>query len=183
LKVFYLVRHAHSKWMPDEARPLSPRGLIDAEAVATVLVDFPIESLYTSPARRAYQTITPLAQQLALPVHVIPDLRERVLSSGAVDDFFDAVRTTWLRPAFAFPGGESNAVAQQRGVVVLQHLMAQDPARHLLLATHGNLLALIVQHFIPSLGFDFWQSLTMPDVYRLCLDDDGSASLVRLWTG
>jgi len=39
---------------------------------------------------------------------------------------------------------------------------------------------LILQHFDPSVGFAFWQSLTMPDVYRLEVTD-GRATCHRLW--
>ena len=179
--VFYLVRHAHADWTPDENRPLSARGQADAERVADVLEGFPVTAIYASPARRARETVAPLAVRLGLPVQVVPDLCERKLCDGAVDDFFGAVEATWRDPAFAHPGGESNFAAQRRGVAVVYRLQGRHPAGHVVLGTHGNLLALVLQHFDPRVDFAFWRSLTMPDVYELRVGARGGVAVRRLW--
>jgi len=176
----YLVRHAHAGWGPDEDRPLSVRGRIAARRVAEVLAAFPIDGIYSSPARRARETVAPLAERLGLPIRVEPDLRERQLGSGPVTGFEQAVEATWSDPLFAHPGGESNAVAQQRGVAVVYRLL-QHVGAHRVLATHGNLLALLLQHFDPAIGFPLWRSLTMPDIYRLSLSGAGAVATERLW--
>lgn len=183
MTVFYLVRHAHADWYPGEERPLSARGQRDARRVAQMLAFYPIAALYSSPARRARQTIAPLAARLGLPLHVVPELYERRLSGGPVDDFLEAVRATWADPCFAFPGGESNAAARERAVGFLEALLARHPEEHVVLSTHGNLLALLLQHFDPAIDFHFWQSLTMPDVYRLVLGTGGTPRVQRLFEG
>ena len=177
---FYLVRHAHAEWSPGEGRSLSPQGLLAARWVAEILASVPIEGIYSSPACRARETVEPLAEQLGLSIHVEPDLRERELG-GPVASFEQAVEATWRDPGLAFPGGESNAVAQQRGVAVVLCLLQQCPGGRLVLATHGNLLALLLQHFDSTIGFPFWRSLSMPDVYRLSLSDPDNAAIERLW--
>jgi 2,3-bisphosphoglycerate-dependent phosphoglycerate mutase len=178
---FYLVRHAHAGWTPDENRPLSARGRADAERVADVLGGFPITAIYSSPARRAWETVAPLAARLGLPVQVVPDLRERKLCDGTVDGFFAAVRATWADLSFAHPGGESNAAAQRRGVVAVQRLIERHPTDHVVLGTHGNLLALVLQHVDAGVDFAFWRSLAMPDVYALQMSVDGDAFVRRVW--
>jgi 2,3-bisphosphoglycerate-dependent phosphoglycerate mutase len=145
-----------------------------ARRVTEVLASFPIDGIYSSPARRARETVAPLAERLGLPILIEPDLRERQLGDGPVTDFEQAVEATWSDPLFAYPGGESNAAAQQRGVAVVYRLL-KDPGAHRVLATHGNLLALLLQHFDPAVGFPFWRSLTMPDIYRLSLSGAGAA--------
>jgi 2,3-bisphosphoglycerate-dependent phosphoglycerate mutase len=183
MTVFYLVRHAHADWRPGEERPLSARGQQDARRVARVLALYPITALYSSPARRARQTILPLAVRLGLPLHVVPELYERRLSDDPVNDFLEAVRATWADPCFAFPGGEPNAAAQERAVELLETLLARHAGEHVVLSTHGNLLALLLQHFDPAIDFHFWQSLTMPDVYRLVLVPRTAACIRRLFGG
>lgn len=183
MSTFYLVRHAHADWTPDESRPLSKRGRRDAQRLAQLLAAYPIGRIYASPYARARQTIVPLASRLALPISSEADLRERGLGDGYFDDFVWAVEKTWRDPAFAFPGGETNAAAQERGVAVVRQLLDRYPAEHIVLATHGNLLALILQAYDPSVDFGLWQSLTMPDVYRLDLGRDGRALIDRLWPG
>jgi 2,3-bisphosphoglycerate-dependent phosphoglycerate mutase len=180
MSIFYLVRHAHADWTPDENRPLSARGRLDADRVAEVLHRLPIAAIYSSPARRARQTVEPLTARLGLSSHIVPDLRERELGHGVVEDFLEAVAATWRDPSFAHPGGETNTAAQQRAVAVVHQLQAQHPDEHLILATHGNLLALMLQHFDPAIDFTFWQSLTMPDIYKLCLKTS-RAAIQRIW--
>jgi 2,3-bisphosphoglycerate-dependent phosphoglycerate mutase len=181
MTVFYLVRHAHAVWTPGENRPLSERGLRDALGVAEVLRAYPITAIYASPARRAQQTIAPLAGRLGLPVHVAPELAERVLCAGEVKDFQNAVRATWGDFSFAHPGGETNAAAQRRGISLVERLIARHPDGHLVLGTHGNLLALLLHRYDPAIGYPFWRSLTMPDVYRLEVRAEGTAAIERLF--
>ncbi len=47
-------------------------------------------------------------------------------------------------------------------------------------ATHGNLLTLLLKHFDSSVGFDEWQRLTNPDVYCMRFEA-GVPSVDRLW--
>ena len=181
MSTLYLVRHAHAEWTPDENRPLSARGQADAEQVAHVLGGVPITAIYASPARRARETVAPLAAHLGLSIHILPGLRERELCNTAVSDFFEAVKATWSDPSFAHPGGESNATAQGRGVAVVHRLQKRHRDERIVLATHGNLLALVLQHFDPRVDFAFWRSLTMPDIYALRVSVGSETSVQRLW--
>jgi 2,3-bisphosphoglycerate-dependent phosphoglycerate mutase len=181
MNTFYLVRHAHADLIPDENRPLSAQGRDDANRVADTLYEYPISAIYSSPARRARQTITPLAGRLGLLIHIEPDLQERRLGYGVFEDFYKAVAVTWRNPSFAYPGGESSVMAQKRGIVVVQRLLEKHPAQHIVLSTHGNLMALVLQTFDPSVDFRFWKSLIMPDVYRLSISQSGEGLMQRLW--
>ena len=87
MSTFYLVRHGHAVWMPEETRPLSERGRRGALRVAEILSQMPIDAIYASTMRRAQQTVAPLAAQLGLPVQTTPALDERQLSADAVEDF------------------------------------------------------------------------------------------------
>ena len=185
MTVFYLVRHAHALWPPPqgthaENRPLSQKGLQGAQRIAAVLRGYPITTIYASPARRAQQTVEPLAADLDLPVRVAPELAERVLCARVVQDFDGAVRATWDDLNFAHPGGETNAAAQRRGVGFVKRLIARRPKGHVVLGTHGVLLAIVLRHYDPSIGYAFWRALTMPDVYRMEVHVDGVISIDRL---
>jgi 2,3-bisphosphoglycerate-dependent phosphoglycerate mutase len=181
MTILYLVRHAHADYSPDEDRSLSERGRRDAERVAGRLDRLPIAAVYASSARRAWETVAPLAARLGVPIQSVHDLRERELAAGEVDDFQAAVRATWDDPEFAHPGGESNGAAQRRGVAAIRLILQAHPHGQVVAATHGNLLALIAGHFDASLGYPFWQSLTMPDVYRLELEGERLVTMDHLW--
>jgi len=181
MTIFYLIRHAHADWTPDEQRPLSPRGLRDAHRLAEVLDDRPISRIYASPFLRARQTVAPLAERLGLGIEVVEDLRERRLNDGTqVDDFLAAARRTWCDPSLAHPGGESNAAAQARGCSQLRCLARRHRDEHIVVSTHGTLLALILQCYRPGIDYGFWEKLTMPDAYELHLEHE-RALLRRLW--
>ena len=181
MTTFYLVRHAHAKWTPDNVRPLSEQGFEDAKRVADVLQDYPTRAIYSSPERRAFQTIFPLAEQLGIQIEIEANLRERKLGDEVFEDFLGAVEATWRNPSFAHPGGESSVDAQNRGLTVVERLQVKHPNEAVVLSTHGNLLALILQAFDPSVDFSFWQSLTMPDIYALFIGQTGVERYHRLW--
>lgn len=146
-----------------------------------MLCNSPITGIYSSPFQRARQTVSPLAERLSLPIHIEIDLRERKLGDGlAANAFYGAVAQTWRDPAYAHPGGETHAAAQRRGVAVVQRLLEPCSGEHVVLSTHGNLLALVLQHFDPRIDYAFWQALTMPDIYELRIEG-GGASIARLW--
>ena len=146
MSIFYLVRHAHADWTPDEDRPLSARGHADAERVADILQPYPIAAIYSSPFRRARETIVPLATRLGLRVRIAPELRERRLGHRATQGFLERVAATWRDPSFAHPAGESNTAAQRRGLSLVHRLRERRVAEHIVLSTHGNLMALPSQH-------------------------------------
>ena len=181
--VFYLIRHAHAEWTPDEQRPLSTQGMVDAIGVADTLDAAPISHIYSSPYRRAIQTIKPLADRLRIAIEVMDDLRERALGRPkTAASFVAAVEQTWRDPSFAHPGGEANQIAQERAVTVVKRLSEAHQGGQVVLSTHGNLLALLVNQFDARCGFDFWKALTMPDIYALHLEL-GAVALYRLWQG
>jgi 2,3-bisphosphoglycerate-dependent phosphoglycerate mutase len=177
----YLVRHAHASWTPDEGRALSPEGLAGARHVAELLRDRPITAVYASKAQRAIQTVSPLAAALGLAVTSIKDLRERRLSGEPVDNHASAVAWCWEHPNEALPGGESNLEARRRGVAVTTKLAERHAGEAIVVGTHGNLLALILQHWESGIDHVFWSQLSMPDIYALTPEDRPLMRVARMW--
>ncbi len=179
----YLVRHAHADWMPDENRPLSKRGSEDAKAVGHILERFPIDAIYASPYRRAYETVEPLAHALGLEIKIEHDLRERALGRIPPGEFIAAVKKTWDDPMFSHPGGETNLAAQERGMAVLNRARAAPGQSQIVFSTHGNMMTLLLQSFDASIGFAFWKSLSMPDIYAVGFCSGGRIKMRRIWQG
>ncbi len=65
-------------------------------------------------------------------------------------------------------------------MAALQDILAH-PAQHTVVVTHGNLLALLLQHFDGTYGFEAWQRLTNPDVFAVDVQED-AATVRRIWT-
>ena len=137
----YLVRHAHADWRPDEARGLSESGRAAALSLGELLSTKPIAAIYSSPALRSIETVASLADRLGIRVAVVTDLQERQLPVVPAGDFERVVRETWRAFSSAAAGGESNAIAQARGLAAVRRLLARHAGQHLVVVTHGNVMA------------------------------------------
>lgn len=177
----YLVRHAHAEWREDDSRSLSADGTRAASTVATLLAIRPIVAIYTSPSKRSVETIEPLASRLALRPEVVTDLRERTLPVVPTAQFDALVRRAWSSPAEAPGGGESNVEAQVRGLTVVRTAVMRHAGAHVVLATHGNLLALVLNALDAKFGYEFWRQLSFPDIYQLVFDGRDLRNVERLW--
>lgn len=79
----FLTRHARAgdraQWTGrDRLRPLSKRGVRQAEALADYFVHLPVERIYSSPFERCEETVEPLARTLGLKIR-----RQKSLAEGS----------------------------------------------------------------------------------------------------
>jgi broad specificity phosphatase PhoE len=77
----YVVRHAKAgdreEWQGDDRlRPLTKSGRQQAEALAELLKNEPIDRILSSPYVRCLQTVEPLAARRKLPIEPRKDLEE-----------------------------------------------------------------------------------------------------------
>lgn len=176
-----LVRHAEpippgtDGWEDaDDERPLTEQGRRAARELAVELEPFVITRIYSSPYRRAVETVEPTAQARGLPVTVLPDLRERRLTIEQRDDWPEHLRRSWEDPGYALEGAESGRAAQLRGIGVLDLMRVRHPdGGRLLLGSHGNLISLILQTFEPGVDHEFHLAMPMPAIYHLEHDGQG----------
>ena len=180
----YLVRHAHAHWTPDDNRPLSHEGTLAAGRLAALLSESPITAIYSSPSRRAFDTVLPLSEHLGQTIEVVADFRERDLPDARMSqqEFDRLAEESWRFPNEARVGRESNAVAQRRGLTALMSLLDRHRGQHLVVSTHGTLMALIMNTFSSSFGYEFWSRLTFPDIYQLDLEEGALLRVARVWS-
>ena len=178
----FLVRHAHSEWSRGEARPLSRQGAAAAALLARSPVAEPITAVYSSTSRRAFETVSPLAERLDLDITMVEQLRERDVPEVPLAEFDDMIKQAWQSAERRSAGErESNSHAQTRGVDVLRKILARHPDQHIVIATHGNLMALMMNGLDRSYDYEFWRRLTFPDAYRLTFEGDRLTSVERAW--
>lgn len=178
----YLVRHAHSTYTPEELkRPLSEKGLEDANKVKHLLIREKVEHVISSPYLRAIQTVEGVALTLGKEIHIMENFKERRLAEGGANDFDGAIRKVWNNPDFSWEGGESNKNAQQRGVRGIEMVLDKYKSKNVVVGTHGNIMVLIMNYFDKQYDFEFWKKLAMPDVYRLSFKDEKLVNCRRVW--
>ena len=175
-----VIRHAESPWSPDEMRSLSASGRAAAEELVEPLAALGLSAIYSSPYRRAIETVEPLASCLDLSIHEVEDLRERTLGSIADTPFEQAVAATFADFGFRFPGGESSRGAQQRAIRAIDRIMEANGNDRVALATHGNLMCLYLNALCAEVDFEFWRGLTFPDVFQIFQATTGEWKFERI---
>lgn len=179
----YLVRHAYSPYVPNKEaeRGLSKQGRRSASRVTKILMQRGINVVISSPYTRAVETVEGTAKAIGTAPIIERGFRERKLAGSHVDDFENAIRKVWQNPSFSWEGGESNEEARQRGVEAVESVLKEWPAKNIAIGTHGNLLALILNHYDPTYDYEFWKELTIPDIYQLTFRGCKTPEIQRVW--
>src|SRR5579863_4205557 len=173
-----LVRHAEpvapgTPGFDEFTRPLTAKGMRDAYQLGAQHSSTRIDAAYSSPYLRARQTIEPIANARHLSIETIEDLRERLLSASELPDWRTHLRRSWEDFDYAPPGGESSRVAQARVVRVLETIASRHAAGTVIVASHGNLIALALNAFDSSVDYGFWESMPLPAVFTVIRDGSG----------
>ena len=172
-----LVRHATSSHQAPEA-PLTAAGIAQAQALAELLDTLDIARIVSSPLRRAVQTAEPFSARSGLSIELDPRLSERRLSGSDLPDWRAHLRASFIDLDRCLEGGESARDARMRGLAVIDEAVATG--RRTVLVTHGTLLALLLGAFDPSIGYEVWDRLSIPDVYIV---QTRAGTLRRIWNG
>jgi 2,3-bisphosphoglycerate-dependent phosphoglycerate mutase len=170
-----LIRHAEpvapgTSEFDEYTRPLSERGFRDSHRLSDIHASTRIDAAYSSPYLRARQTIEPIARARGLAIETIDDLRERMLSPAELPDWRAHLKRAWEDFDYAPPGGETGRDAQARIVRVLDTIAARHSTGIVILASHGNLIALALNAFMPNVDYAFWESIPMPAIFTLLRD-------------
>ena len=164
-----LVRHAVAMPPPGDelTRPLTADGLRQAlDLVATLGEPRPV-AVWSSPYRRAMQTVQPTARALGLAVRTRWELREWDDGLPYTEDWERHYDRSWAQPSFARPGGESLAGVTVRAVEVVRALAREHRGGRVLAASHGTFIARALIGFGMAVDREFWRRMPMPAVYRL----------------
>ena len=177
-KIIYLVRHCQATGQAANAR-LTSEGLDQAEALAEFLLEAQIGQSVSSPFARALKSIKPLSIHLNIEIKLDERLIEAALSTIDYSDWLDKLRVTFSDFELSFEGGESSRAATARATSAVNDALLLDTNR-VVVVTHGRLLTLILRHFDSKYGFEEWQNLTTPDVFRIVIKENES-QVDRVW--
>jgi probable phosphoglycerate mutase len=176
---FCLIRHGETPWNAERRIQghtdigLDPEGVHQAELAARWLAALPARPgvLYSSDLLRARMTAERLAERLVLPIHLLPEMRERRygLFEGMT---YDEARHLYPEdyaaferrlPEYAFPqGGESLTSFSARVVTCLKGLAEKHAGQTVALVTHGGVLD-IVNRFVRGNPLDLPRDFHIPN--------------------
>ena len=170
----YLIRHAQSfpsREQDFHAWPLSPRGHEQAAALAELLAPLAIRKLYCSPFIRCRETIRPFAGAAGLEPVFHDGLGERLFRDGFVEDMRTAWLNSWEDFSFALPGGESSSAARDRFLTALREVATGHEGEAIGIVSHGNVIALLLNHLNRAYGREQAEGIRNPDVIKLVMGE------------
>ena len=171
MTTIFFIRHAQpdESCRDDSARPLTALGASDVPRVAEALAPFPVDAVYSSPYRRAYDTVAPMAAGRGL--EIITDYRLREREQGENSRLHLEAR--WADFTCAEPGGEGIGSVQRRNVEAILEILSSHPGQTVAVGTHGTALSAILNHFDPSIGLEWFRDIWHAMPYILKADFDG----------
>ncbi|MBC7223023.1 MAG: histidine phosphatase family protein, partial [Anaerolineae bacterium] len=170
-----LVRHGQTAWnlgsqagehfRGQEDVPLNELGLAQARATAARVRDWPIQAVYGSPLRRAYNTAEIIAQAVGRIARPLPGLLDIHYGRWAGRPVEEVAREEpdlfrqWLEAPHTvrIPGGESLATVQARAMAALEEVRTRHPDGMVLLVGH-QVVNRVILCTILGIGLEaFWR--------------------------
>ncbi|MFH2203496.1 MAG: histidine phosphatase family protein [Elusimicrobiota bacterium] len=174
--VIYFVRHAQSHpkvELTEPEWPLSDKGIQQAAAIAPIIEELGIDEVYTSPYSRCVATIKPYCEAAGKEFRLNPELRERRISAGWIDDFTEVWRKSWEDYSYALPNAESSAACQKRMFAAVTDIADRHAGKTLALSSHGNAISLFLNAVDPRFAFAQASAMRNPDIFRVVRAADG----------
>ena len=181
-KVFF-VRHARPNYdnHDDLFRELSPQGMEDRKLVTEFLSDKDIDLVFSSPYRRAVDTIKPFAKQNGLDIEMVEDFRERKADDSWIRDFSEFARKQWDDFGYRLSGGECLKEVQDRNITALNEILKKHPGKNIVIGSHGTALCTVINHFERSFGYDDFERAKdiMPWIVEFDFDENAVCIGIR----
>ena len=148
----YFIRHAESDTTVRDGRirPLTQKGLVSRVVVTDFLQDKRIDVLFSSPFKRAVDTISHFAEKKGLPISMVEDFREQKSSSDMRrdhPDFRSFLERQWSDFDYTYSDGECLRDVQTRNIAALSNILCEYDGKNIAIGTHGTALSTIIQYY------------------------------------
>lgn len=168
-----IIRHGQTAWNEGESEKfrgradveLDQRGVSQAKATAARIAQWGINTIYSSPLKRALGTAEILAGNLKLPVQPLEGLLDidygrwqgLSLKEAAADD--KQLYDLWLKSPhmITFPQGENLEQVQKRVIAAIETLLPKHPEQTIVLVSHKVVCKVLLCHFLGLDTSHFWQ--------------------------
>ncbi|WKV07493.1 histidine phosphatase family protein [Thermoanaerobacterium sp. CMT5567-10] len=171
----YFVRHCKPDFSikDDLMRPLTKDGQKDCKKVTEFLSDKNITKIFSSPYKRAIDTIKDFAESANLKINVIDDFKERKIGNAWIEDFDKFAKEQWHNFDYKLPGGESLNDVQRRNIKALMNILEENVDHNIAISSHGTALSTIINYF--NKEFDYAEFEKIKDLmpFIVCFTFDG----------
>lgn len=173
-QTIYLIRHAEPNYNNHQydERELTAEGLQDCQLLLDYFKDISIDRIYSSPFKRALQTIDELAKEKNLPIQIKENFRERKIDDVWIDDFNTFSQRQWQDFNYKLAKGESLQEVQDRNIQQLQEILKEQETS-IIISSHGTAISTILNYYDHQFAFDNFQAIKqlMPFLVTLSFEN------------
>lgn len=170
----YFIRHAEPNYdnHDDVLRELTPKGLCDRKLVTEFLSNKNIDTVLSSPYKRAVDTVRHFAEAKGFEINIVDDFRERKIDSVWLDDFTAFSRAQWADFNYKLSDGESLGEVQNRNIKALNNVLNEYKNKNIVIGSHGTALSTIVNYYDKNFGYNEFEKIRtlMPWVVEFTFD-------------
>ena len=174
MTTIYFIRHAKPDYRihNDMERPLTEEGKQSCDRVTDYLMDKKITHIYSSPYKRAMDTVKDFAKVKRLTMEAIYDLRERAVDEGWIENFAEFVHNQWKDFDYKLAGGESLREVEARCIPALETILRENSEESIVIGSHGTAISTIIHYYDNSFGVEYFNLIrnVMPFVAKLQFD-------------
>lgn len=151
----YLVRHCEpcSRDYDNTMRNLSEDGYKNAEKTSDFLINEKVDMIFSSPYKRALETIEPFSKKSSIGIVEVNDFRERKISSKSIENFDEFAEKQWEDFSFKLEEGESLEEVQERNVTAFKKILKENLNKNIVISGHGTAISTILNHY-SDFGFE-----------------------------
>ena len=157
----YFVRHATPNYdnHDDKTRELSAKGLEDRKLVTKFLMDKHIDVVFSSPYKRAIDTILEFAEISNLEVEIIEDFKERKINDEWIPNFNEFCRKQWNDFHYKLSDGECLKEVQERNIRALEDILEKYNGKNIIVGSHGTALSTIINYYNPTFNYSEFEKI------------------------
>lgn len=174
MKKIVLIRHGKAAMAgKDHERELDEDGIIQASSLKNKLIELGLNNakIYTSPFKRAIQTIKPFAEiNKNVIISEKKELEEIHMPKDDKLSKHQIIEKMWEDENFKTKDGVSQAehvnMIKEELDKIFENFYKSD--HDLILVSHGNSIGIILKYFFKiQFTFEDWKKISMPDMYFL----------------
>ena len=133
--------------------------------------------------QRAMDSVRPLAEQRGLPIYEAAFQERRFQETDerlSPERLEELLKRSFRNDDYAQSGGESNQIARNRALTVIDQLLKTHPHHRVVVATHCLVLALVLEHYTERPANEWLGAMGSPAIHQLTFDASGKTSHEQL---
>lgn len=171
----YLVRHCEpcTRNYDDTERKLTEKGYKDTEKIKEFFNGKNVDLIFSSPYKRAVDTIKPFAEKANREIVEVCDFRERKIGE-VIENFDEFSKRQWEDFDFKLDNGDSLREVQDRNIRALKEVLSKNCNKNIVISGHGTAISTIVNFYDSEFNFEKFYELkdVMPFVVEMEFDGE-----------